>query len=382
VGAGEIANVNATYFNFQETEAGDRWQRRTFLKIWWRFYVGDRQWTPPHYPTLRRALTTPYDPFLQQRDPHLLYLEALPRSVGKERPGHPFTTSAWERPVAATVTLRAADGAVHLALPRCANDRATLRQLLETAVGSSGGHTLLGPTHLSPYLGAGALDSHWNLRPPQHTPYNPPYFCDLLRSVMQPITRSRLYHLDVPSARPPATGPASLVPLEPDRLTGDLLPLLGAACATWRDFPPPGAAEARFLLLWLEQWALQGWLALIDGQPVGFVLLQADRAPAMQRTGGGKALWRRLWLQWATSREASAGRLLFGAVLPNWGRHGVGGQLLAAALATAANAGWQKVTVGPIPDGAPAATFLEKYGAFPQQTYQLYRWQAPAGALW
>lgn len=374
--------MDHTYFNFRETKAGGRWQRRTFLKIWWRFYENDRQWVPPYYPALRRALTPPYDAYLQPRDPRPLYLEAIRRPARAEQHGQPLTLSAWERPVAAAVSLQAAGGTVHLALPHFANDKATLRQLLEEAAGN-GGRTLLGPTHLSPYLGAGALDSDWNRRPPQHTPYNPPYFCDLLRSVMEPVTRSRLYHLDVPPDPPPAnTGPATLVPLKPTRLADDLLPLLAAACSPWPDFPPPDAAEARFLLRWFAPWPLRGWLAVVDDEPAGFVLLQADRAATLQRAGGGKMLWWRLWLQWAAPRGAEAGRLLFGAVLPDRRTRGVGAQLLAAVLATAAQAGWKMLTVGPIPDGAPAAPFLEAHGARPQQTYQLYRWQAPAGGLW
>lgn len=374
--------MNVTYFNFRETEAGDRWERRAFFKVWWRFYERDRRWTPPYYPTLRRVLTPPYDPYLQRRAPRLFYLEAVSRPAGAEQPGHLLPVSAWERPVAAAVTLRAAGGAVHLALPRCANDKGTLRQLLERAAGNGGG-TLVGPTHLSPYLGAGALDSHWNLTPPLHTPYNPPYFCDLLRTVMKPATRSRLYHLEVaPEPSPAASGPAELVALDPARLADDLLPLLEAACAPWRDFAPPDAAEARFLLDWLGRWPLVGWLALMDGEPAGFVLLQADGAAAMQRAGGGRALWWRLWLQWATGRGATAGRLLFGAVLPGWRGRGVGGQLLAAARTTAAERGWRTVTIGPVPEGAPASDFLEGAGARPQQAYQLYRWRAPGGGFW
>lgn len=382
--------MNAAYFNFRETEAAGRWDRRAFFNVWWRFYEGDPHWTPPYYPALRDTLTPPYDPYLQRRDPRLFYLEAVSRPAGGGQPGQPLPVSAWERPVAAAVTLRAAGGNVHLALPRCANDKGALRQLLERAA-EGGGGTLIGPTHLSPYLGAGALDSHWNVRPPLHTPYNPPYFCDLLRSVMEPVTRSRLYYLDAPLETRPAgpvepaepAGPASLVPLEPERLADDLLPLLEAACAPWQAFAPPDAAEARFLLGWMAQWPLCGWVALMDGQPAGFVLLQADGAATMQRAGGGRALWRRLWLRWAVaSKGAMAGRLLFGAVLPAWRGRGVGAQLLAAARATAEEAGWQALSIGPIPEGAPAVGFLEAHGARPQQAYQLYRWRVPGGGLW
>ena len=375
--------MDVTYFNFRETEVQGRWDRRAFFKVWWRFYENDPRWTPPYYPALRRALTPPYAPDIQRRDLRLLFLEAVRRPAKHQTPGHPLPVSAWERPVAATATLQAARGAIHLALPRCANDKATLRQLLEQAAAIGGGHTLLGPTHLSPYLGAGALDSHWNLRPPQYTLYNPPYFSDLLRSVMEPATRSRLYHLEVPpDAQPVEAAPASLIPLEPDRLASHLLPLMATACAPSPDFAPPDATAVRFILRWLKRWPLHGWLAVIEGQPAGFVLLQADGAAAMQQASGGKALWWRLWLRWTSSRGTRTGRLLFGAVQPAWRERGVGRQLLAAAQASAANAGWQKLIIGPIPEGAPAGGFLKKVGARPQQAYQLYRWQAPGGGLW
>ena len=121
--------------------------------------------------------------------------------------------------------------------------------------------------------------------------------------VLSPLARSRLYRLEVPDELPPApSSRANLVPLEPDRLAADLLPLLIAACPAWAGFVPPDAEEAGFLLNWLGQWPLFGWLAEVDLEPVGFVLLQPELAPRLRRGGGGRnPLWR-LWLTWAGRR--------------------------------------------------------------------------------
>jgi GNAT superfamily N-acetyltransferase len=194
--------------------------------------------------------------------------------------------------------------------------------------------------------------------------------------VLSPLARSRLYRLKVPDEFPPAPpNRANLVSLEPARLVTDLLPLLAAACPTWTGFVPPDAEEARFLLDWFGPWPLFGWLAEVDSEPVGFVLLQPDLAPRLRRTGGGRnPLWR-LWLTWAGRRPVRHGRLLFGAVLPEWRGQGIGHQLLHQAQVTGRQQGWQSLTIGPVPTGAPAHKFLTHYGAEPQQSYGLYQWE-------
>ncbi|MBN1217876.1 MAG: hypothetical protein JXM69_03020 [Anaerolineae bacterium] len=129
---------------------------------------------------------------------------------------------------------------------------------------------------------------------PLHTPYDPPYMPEIVGLVMRPFARSQLYQLDIPLELPPAPArPAKLLPLVPHRLTTNLLPLLAAACPTWADFPPPDAAETAFLFRWVGRWPLFGWLAEVNQQPVGFILLQPDLAPYLRRAKGGhNLLWR------------------------------------------------------------------------------------------
>lgn len=220
------------------------------------------------------------------------------------------------------------------------------------------------------------LQDYWSEVPPQHTPYNPPYMPEVVGHVLQPLARSQLYHLDIlPEPPPAAANPASLTPLDPSRLSSELLSLFATACPPWprADFPPPDEVEAEFLLWWLGQWPLWGWLAEVDDKPVGFLLLQPDLAPHLKRAGGGCRWWWRLWLAWAARRQTRQGRLLFMAVLPEYRRRGIGSQLLRQALSAAGEQGWQRLTIGPIPSAGPANKFLQHHGAAPRQTYLLYQ---------
>jgi GNAT superfamily N-acetyltransferase len=233
---------------------------------------------------------------------------------------------------------------------------------------------LIGPTGLSPHLGTGLLQDHWDELPPLHSPYDPPYMLEAVDSAMRPLGRSRLYHLEIPPERPPAPPAlAQLSPLEPARLASDLLPLLAAACPSWADFAPPDAKEAAFLLRWLGRWPLYGWLAQVQGEPVGFVLLQPDLSPRLRRAGGGRRRLWRPWLTWVSQRPARQGRLLYGAVLPQWRGRGIGRQLLHQALITGHEGGWRTLSIGPLPTTSSACAFLERQGARSRQSYLLYQ---------
>jgi ribosomal protein S18 acetylase RimI-like enzyme len=136
--------------------------------------------------------------------------------------------------------------------------------------------------------------------------------------------------------------------------------------------PTPGTEDVTFLLQWLHVWPLYGWLAQVDDQPVGFILMQSDLARALRRANGGRNLAWRLWLNWRSWRPARSGRLLFGAVLPEWRGQGIGGHLWRQAIRSGQAQGWQSLTIGPVTTDAPAAHFLTKQGAQVQQRYRLY----------
>lgn len=383
--------MHVTYFNYRVRFAEGWWDRRDFVTNWWRIYAADPRWVPPYYPTLRRELEPSRDPHLARMSPIFIHLEALPRREAAARrgpqPSQGLPPSApFEEPVAATVALRdprRRDGTAYLALLHCVNDSESLERLLARlteALWAQGCRRLIGPTGLSPHLGTGLLQDHWDQLPPLHTPYDPPYMPEIVGSAMRPLARSRLYHLEVaPELPPPPLARAQLVPLAPARLAADLLPLMAAACPPpapvdgGGGFPTPDAEEAAFLLRWLGRWPLHGWLALVDGQPAGFALLQPDLAPCLRRAMGGRNLLWRAWLAWAGQRPVRQGRLLFGAVSPRWQGQGIGRQLLHQALLTARDQGWRSLNVGPLPDGLPACAFLERHGARPRQTYLLYQ---------
>jgi len=382
-GAGH--NRLITHFNCSSRIAESRWERRRFLADWWRIYAGDPYWAPPYYPTLRRALEPAHNPHLARMTPIFIQAEALSRrqtQAGRDT----WSSSAWSgglgfgHTVAAAVALcdpRREDGAAYLALLHCVNDADSLEFLfykLAEALWTRGRRRLLGPMGLSAYLEPGALEDHWNHLPPLHTAYNPPYLPEILHSLMETLTSSRLYHLEIPKELPPSPpGPAELSPLEPARLAADLLPLLAVACSPWSDFPPPDAAEGAFLMRWLGHWPLCGWLAEVAGEPAGFVLLGPDVAPPLRRADGGRFPPWRLWLAWRSRRRLQGGRLLYAAVSPPWQGQGLGRQLLRHALATGHQLGWRTLSIGPVPTTAPAAAFLERHGASPRQTYRLYR---------
>lgn len=370
--------MNSNYYNYFAHYPQSGWDRWTFARSWWSLYDDDPYRVPPFYPTFRRALNPGRHSHLARFNFQPIYLEALPRRTYGERG---FGGLVLERPVAAGVILvdrRRSDRTAYLALLRCVNDAGCLRAFLEVATEEAqrrGGRRLLGPTGLSPYIGSGLLQDYWDTVPPLHTPYNPPYLPELVATTAWSARSSaRLYHLPVHTeALLDAPSPAQLTPLDPTRLAGDLLPLFAAALPNWLDFSPPDAVEAVFILRWLEPWPRWGWLAQVEDQPAGFILLQPDLAPWLRRANGGRNLLWRVWLRLAASRLVSRGRILFLEVLPKFRGRGIGRQLLRQGLAAAQQRGWQSVTIGPLPVTAPSHGFLEAVGAEARQTYQLYQ---------
>lgn len=306
-----------------------------------------------------------------------MHMEALPRRRSKrEADALYFSGVLMEEPVAATVLLNDGGGAACLGLLRCVNDQESLERFgseLAEALWELGCRRVLGPTGLSPRLESGVLHSYFGETPPLHTAYNPPYLPELVESIWEPVATTQLFHTLIPPELPAMNRqPAQIVPLKLARLAGDLLPLFQVACPQVDELAPTTVEEVNFLLHWLQNWPLYGWLAQVGEQPVGFILLQPDLAPALKRAHGGRNLAWRLWLNWRSRRPVRAGRLLFGAVLPEWRRRGIANQLWRQALYTAQRQGWRSLTVGPVELDTPAAHFLIHMGTKAQQRYVIY----------
>jgi GNAT superfamily N-acetyltransferase len=159
------------------------------------------------------------------------------------------------------------------------------------------------------------------------------------------------------------------------RLSGDLLPLLTAALDRGDYYPPVDALEATTLLAWLQSTVEpQGFLATVGGAPAGFILLQPDLSPLLQRTGGGRGWLGRAWLALRKHAPTAAGRLLLGAVAEEYRGQGIAHLLWRHAINEARARGWQTLTCGPVAAGSPAAAFLDRQGATPQQHYITYSW--------
>jgi GNAT superfamily N-acetyltransferase len=373
--------LDTDYFNYQRYRAQGWWDRRSFVHKWWRLQSRDRRWVPPLYHQLWRALVSPAYEYLAQQPPQLFHLEAMARRRQRTAAplGAPSFSGAWmEEPVAVTALLPGRStpaGVAYLALLHTVNHVETMERfwgdLLEVLWGE-GRRRVLGPTGLSPLLPAGVLQNYFHVTPPLHTPYNPPYLPEVLESVLQPVQEFELYHLAIPETVSVQSDKIQLEPFAPQRLAQDLLPLFGECVPRLEDGGPPDAAEVCFILEWVQNGPLYGWLAAVAGAPVGFVLLQPDLAPSVQRAGGGRNPAWRLWLAWRSRQPVQAGRLLYGGVAPAWRRQGVGRRLWQQGLAMARQFGWRSLTIGPVMTDSAAAHFLRRQGAEPRQRYLVY----------
>lgn len=374
------------YFNYRFQLAEGGWQRRDFAGRWWRIYENDPRWAPPLWSDFRATLDLSRTPHLARLDPLLLYGEALPRRSQPRSPQHSdlpaFSSALFEESIVAGLLLRdrrRRDGAAYVALLHVANDTETLLRYL-TMVGEilqpAGVRQLILPTGISPYLGTGVLQDHFHRWPPLYSPYNPPYLPEMMMEICRPLGRSLLYEVEVArSLEKVRQGPATLRPFDPVRLAGDLLPLFQQTMPTWADFPLPDEQEAAFLLRRLGRWPVVGWLAEVNGEAVGFVLLQPDLAAILRQSNGGRRLLGRAWLAWRTRRPVKAGRTLFGGVAPAYRRRGIGRQLWQQALRHSYESGWERLSIGPLPSTAPASNFLQAQGVEPQRTYLLHRYE-------
>jgi ribosomal protein S18 acetylase RimI-like enzyme len=378
--------VTQTYFNHKTRFAIDKSGRGRFLANWWHIFIRDPRWVPPYYPLLRRELEPAKNAYLARMEPIYAHTEALP----SKKISDPYQPNAWlkqgwssapiyENPVAASLVLkdpRRGDAAAYLAMLRCVNDADSLKRFfdkLSMEMKKIGVRRLLGPTHMSPYLGSGVLFNYWNNNPPLYTPYNPPYLPETIRSIMAPLNRAHLFHLPVPTEPiQDDASPARILPFDPARLNDRHHDLMATACEPWVNFPPPDTLEVAFIYRWISRWPLYGWMAWIDQKPVGFILLQPDFAPLLKKAGGGRSVLKRIWLNSRLHTPVQAGRILFAGVLPGMRRRGVGAQLLQKAYKEARNQKWTSLSIGPIPEDNPGESFLVKSGAERRQRYWLY----------
>jgi GNAT superfamily N-acetyltransferase len=342
---------------------------------------------PPYYPGLFSALAPGRSSFVTRRQALPVFSVAVTYATSTGLEGVEWYTSL-QMP-GSLVTQQAVAAAVgliddnrpetaYLALPHCVNDSGSLERLLfflAEQLSLTGVRRLVGPTGLSPHLGSGLLQNHWDLLPPLHTAYQPPYFPELFLEWFKPVSSARLFYVDVPAAGDwKLDHPALLKPVQPRRFSRDLLPVFQAGLPEWNRAGLPAADEVDFLLNWIAPFPTYTWLAIMDDLPVGFILLQPDLSERLKQARGGRLLLRRLWLGWAKTRPVHQGRLLFGGVLPEWRGRGVGSQLLNLALDKARRLGWDRLVMGPLSEQSDAARLLSKRGGRPQQHYLLYEW--------
>lgn len=381
------------YYNYYTRKAESWWERRDFVRGWRRLHAGDRRWVPPHHPSLMAALTPNRTPHIDRQHPALLWIEALQGKANTDGSWNSqrFNSVLMEEAVAVAAVMadpRRRDDTATLSLLSVANDVESLDRLLSAAQEQAfarGRSRLVGPVALSPHLGYGALLDHFNQTPPLHTPYNSPYLPEVLDASLERVQTARLYHFALSSLPAPAgpletgEGPALLRPISAEddaKVLPYLLTALDASAdenlAGSEEFPRPDPAEAAFLLAWWGIAPRLGWIAEIEGQEVGFVLLQPDLAAALRRAKGGRTPWWQLWWQWRRTQSTVNGCIVAGGVLPRWRRQGIGRQLWHAALQSAQTQGWRSLSIGPVTDDSAAASFLLALDAQPLQRYALY----------
>ena len=376
-----VPNIMAAhYFNYQQHVADSFWDRRHFIQRWYNHQRQDKRWTPPHSAALQPLLHPQRTPHLARMAPLFLYMDGLARRSSSLAGGAGF-----ESTLATALLLTHAHGSeriTHLSHLGSVNDQDSLETFfyfLSEKLWEKGSHKAVGPCIVSPHLQCGVLVDSFNLAPPLHTPYNAPYLPELLQGVMHPLEERRLYHIDIDiskegadeSVLAAANGPAQLSPLDPMRLARSLLPLFQTACTISEHFPAPDRREAEFIISQLLLTPTLAWIARIQRNPVGFVMVQPDLGFALRRANGGRHWsWRR-WLNWRSGRPVTTGRLLYLGVLPAWRRQGIGTQLLTHAVNQAAHRGWRTVTAGPLPKDNAGIMLLRSMGGTAAQTYQI-----------
>jgi GNAT superfamily N-acetyltransferase len=383
----------ASYFNFRFHVAETRWEQRAFARQWWSILQQDKHWVPPYWPDWQGWVGHSPPAHLARLSPIHLVGEAMPQrqsmsGAASTQTSLSLSTAAlFEEYVAAGLLLRdprREDGVAYVAGLQFANDEESLSRFLHKAqdlLAPRGVTQLLLPMGLSPHLHSGLLQNYFHQLPPLHSSYHPPYAPELVSLICRPFGRSLLYRYDLPPSAPstaPTQEPSTcrLVPLEPGRLAQDLLPLFQAATPSWPGIPPLDPVEAEFLLAVMARWPLEGWLALVEEEPVGFVLAQGDFSPLLRWAQGGRGLLRRLWLTIRLPRARTGdGRLLFGGVLPTHRRRGIGRALWQRLVQHGHGQGWQRIWIGPLPSTAAGIPFLNAQGAVAERTYLLHRYE-------
>lgn len=385
--------MNGSFFNYRDILAVNSWERHDFRNHWLRLYQDDPNWVPPFFPIFRNEIRVSCNSHLARMDPIFFYSQAILKrppnkanSIGSPHSDNFYVSPFIEQTVSTSIALhnpKRTRLSGYLALLKVANDVEAMERLIDVLgkeLKQRGCRQLIAPTGISPHLGSGVLLDYWDRLPPSDTAYNPPYIPDIFNMVMQPYTTSRLYRINLDNPKLSPTGEVKnnrsdlrLEPFEVNRLNSDLLSLFQCSFSPESGFPYPDSDETAFILRSISPWPVIGQLAVIDGQPVGFFLLQPDISPVLLRCMGAKKYWWRPWLQWMVKRPARDGRLLFGGVKQGWRKKGIGSLLLNQALQAAQAQGWKSLSIGPVPEGAEACSFLIHHGAKAEQTYQIYR---------
>jgi GNAT superfamily N-acetyltransferase len=277
----------------------------------------------------------------------------------------------------------------------CLNDPGAARALLgmaERALAARGRRTVVGPINLTTHDETGILTDGFDSPPMVQSPYNPPYYAELLEAAGYTPFREYHSYLWTPSGRQLAAESRvrvdvadkiehSAITIRPMRLrewdaeTRTVFELYNASFADVWGFVPIGWEEFRQRAALFRRFLVPD-LALIAeaaGRPVGFALTLPDINAALRPLHG--RLWPLGWLRLARAvPRLRSGRFILLGVRPDWAGRRIGALLAAETAAALRRLGYRQVELSLV-QGANdrVRKVIEAFGCPRLKSYTLFR---------
>ncbi|MBV9122897.1 MAG: GNAT family N-acetyltransferase [Planctomycetes bacterium] len=370
--------------NLSVTPVTTRSLHKEFRDFPYQLYGSDPYWVPPLRRLEDQRWSPEHNPSLRQRWCQRWLVRRQGQVVGR---------------VAAVIdeefARRWAPGAGWFGFFECTPDPEAARALLETAAETlvrQGRTWVLGPVNLTMHDEVGLLVEGHHARPMLLSPYNPPYYEQLIRgcgftprcdyhayawSTDRPQTPAvqRLRRRLSPSESLPAG--MRLRPSHPRRWKEDARVLWelynasftdtwGFVPLCWEEFEERASQFRRFYIPELVQFAE------VAGQPVGFALILPDVNAALAGLGG--RFWPLGWLRLALRMpRVRTGRLILLGVLPNFRGAGLAALLAHGCAEAARRLGFCRGELSLVHgDNRPMRHVIDAFGGQQCKTYRLF----------
>jgi GNAT superfamily N-acetyltransferase len=357
---------------------------QTFVDLPYRLYRDDPLWVPPLRRDERRRWVIRHNPSLAHRT--VRRLVALQNGVAVGR-----IASIDDR----TFARRWEPGAACFGFFESIHDPAVAQALFAAAESIArpwGANRLIGPINLTTHDETGILIEGFDSPPMVQSPYNPPWYADLLEEAGYRPHRDYRSFLWTPSAEPSepvqrlvraaATGrgipgDVRIRPLEPaqwdrelriffDLYNDSFRDVWGFVPISWYEFRDRAGAYRSFLI---PELAL---VAEVAGEPAGFSLTLPDVNTALPVANG--RLWPFGWLRVSRAiRAIDQGRFVLLGVRPGRTGRGIGALLAYQTYQTLRRLGWKKLELSLVQvTNAQVRRVIEAFACPSAKTYRLY----------